>query len=64
MIICKNCSIPMINVMSFSKDRHEKFCKCPQCYDETKHRKIKDNDLEFEEILHNKMTEGIHKDGD
>lgn len=56
MMVCKNCYIPMISVNSFSKDKHEKFCRCPRCYGETRHNKIKDSDLDFSEILHNKIT--------
>ena len=37
--------------MSFSKDKHEKFCKCPKCRGETKHKKLRDDDLEFREEL-------------
>ena len=48
---CKNCYIPMIGVMSFSKDRHERFCRCPKCRDETKHQRLRDDDLNFREIL-------------
>ena len=51
MIICKDYYIPMIGVMSFSKDKHEKFCKCPKCYCETKHRKLRDAELDFGEVL-------------
>ena len=51
MIICKDCYVPMIGVMSFSKDKHEKFCRCPKCYSETKHQKIKDGELDFGEVL-------------
>lgn len=52
MIVCKNCYIPMIAVLSFSKDKHEKFCKCPKCYGETKHTRIRDNELNFGEVLY------------
>lgn len=45
MIICKDCYVPMVGVMSFSKDKHEKFYRCPKCFNETKHQKIKDNEL-------------------
>ena len=45
----------MVGVMSFSKDKHEKFCRCPKCYGETKHSKIKDNDLDFGEVLSEKL---------
>lgn len=51
MIICRDCGIKMSNVMSFSRDKHEKFCKCPKCYSETRHQKLKDNDLAFGEVL-------------
>lgn len=42
----------MVGVMSFSKDKHERFCRCPRCKDETKHKKIKNDDLDFREVLH------------
>ena len=51
MIICRTCSIPMRPVMSFSKDKHEKFDRCPKCFGETKHRKLKNEELDFEEVL-------------
>lgn len=51
MMICKDCYIPMVGVMSFSKDKHEKFNRCPRCYGETKHQRIKDDELEFGEVL-------------
>ena len=57
MIICRTCSIPMQPVMSFSKDKHEKFDRCPKCFGETKHRKINDNELMFGEVL----DKEIHK---
>ena len=57
MIICKDCYIPMIGVMSFSKDKHEKFCRCPKCFCETKHRKLRDNELDFGKVLNKE----IHK---
>lgn len=50
-MLCKNCYIPMVNVMSFSKDKHEKFCRCPKCCSETRHIKINDNELSFGEVL-------------
>ena len=55
MTICRTCSIPMQPVMSFSKDKHEKFCRCPKCYEETKHRKLADDDLNFGEELNKAM---------
>ena len=57
MIICRTCSIPMQPVMSFSKDKHEKFDRCPKCFGETKHRKLRDDDLDFGEVL----SKEIHK---
>ena len=57
MIICKDCNTPMQPVMSFSKDKHEKFCRCPKCRGETKHRILKDDEVSFEEVL----NKAIHK---
>ena len=57
MIICKDCNTPMQPIMSFSKDKQEKYNKCPRCYGETKHRKINDNELMFREVL----DKEIHK---
>ena len=51
MIICRNCSISMQLVISFSKDKYEKFERCPKCFCETKHRKLTDEELDFGEVL-------------
>ena len=51
MQLCKDCYIPMVSVMSFSPDKNEKFCKCQKCYRETKHRKLRDEELDFGELL-------------
>ena len=51
MIICKNCYTPMVGVMSFSKDKHEKFGRCLKCFGETEHRKLTDDELDFGEVL-------------
>ena len=51
MQFCRFCNTNMVSVMSFNKDKHEKFCRCPKCYSETRHNKIKDNDLNFGEVL-------------
>ena len=56
-MICKDCYVLMIGVTSFSKDKHEKFCRCPKCYSETKHRKLRDDELNFGEVLNKE----IHK---
>ena len=55
MIICKDCNIPMQPIMSFSKDKHERFNKCPRCYGETKHVKLRDDELVFGEVLSREM---------
>ena len=57
MQLCKDCYMPMKSVMSFSQDKHEKFCKCPKCYSETRHRKLRDSELDFGEELNKE----IHK---
>lgn len=51
MIFCKSCFVPMVGVMSFSKDGHKGYYRCPKCRQETKHQKIRDSDLNFGEIL-------------
>lgn len=61
MEICKKCYIPMVSVISFSKDKHEKFCRCPKCYEETRHNRISDSELNFGEVLHKKIVEGERK---
>ena len=57
MMICKDCYVPMIGVMSFSKDKREKFCRCPKCYGETNRQKLRDEELDFGEVLYKE----IHK---
>ena len=49
MRICKDCNVKMREVMSFSKDKNEKFNRCVNCYGETIHKKMKQND--FDKIL-------------
>ena len=49
MTICKDCYVPMIGVMEFSKDKHEKFCN-PK-----KHRKLNDSEITFGEVLSKEM---------
>ena len=56
MRLCKDCLVPRSSVMSFSKDKREKFNECPTCHGETKHYKIKDSELSFGEVLHNAMN--------
>ena len=55
MIICKDCYIPMVGVMSFSSDKHEKFNHCPKCFGETRHKKLRENDLDFGEVLNREL---------
>lgn len=55
MTICKDCYIPMASIMSFSKDRHEKFYRCPKCFSETKHKKLRDDELVFGELLNKEI---------
>ena len=55
MQLCKDCYVPMIGVMSFSKDKHEKFYRCPKCFGETKHKKLRDDELVFGEVLHKEL---------
>ena len=41
----------IIRIISFSKNNHEKFNHYPKCFGETKHRKLRDNNLDFGEVL-------------
>lgn len=59
MVFCTFCNTPMVGVMSFSKNKHEKFCRCPKCYGESKHSRIKEDELDFGELL----SKTIHKKG-
>ena len=42
-------------VMSFSKNKHEKFNRCLKCFGETKHVKLRDDELDFGELLHKEL---------
>ena len=55
MTICKDCNTPMQPVMSFLKYKHEKFDRCPKCFGETKHVKLRDDELDFGELLHKEL---------
>ena len=55
MTICKHCNTPMQPVMSFSKDKYEKYNRCSKCHDETKHVKLRDDELDFGELLHKEL---------
>ena len=63
MQICKRCYLPMIGVMSFSNERHEQFCRCPNCNSETRHQEIRDNELSFGEVLDKELHKGRYKNG-
>ena len=56
MIIRDNYNIFVQAIMSFSKDKHEKFDRYPKCFGETKHKK-RDDELDFGEVL----NKAIHK---
>lgn len=49
MRICKDCNVKMREVMSFSKEKREKFNRCSSCFGETIHKRLKQND--FDKIL-------------
>ena len=55
MRLCKDCYVPMVGVISFSSDKHEKFDRCLKCYGETKHQKLKDEELSFGEVLNREL---------
>ena len=57
MTICKDCYVPMQPVMSFSKNKHEKFNRYPKCFGEKKKKKLREDDLDFGEVL----DKEIHK---
>ena len=57
MMICRDCNVLMQPVMSFSKNKYEKFYRCPKCCEETKHKKLRDDELVFGEVL----DKEIHK---
>ena len=55
MQFCKDCNIKTKGVVSFSMDKHEKFNKCPKCHGETKHVKLRDDELTFGELLYKEL---------
>ena len=57
MIIRDNYNIFVQAITQLSKDKREKFDRCPQCFDEIKHRKLTDDELDFGEVL----NKAIHK---
>ena len=43
MAICRNCLIPMVEIMSFQpgeRNRHDRYCRCPKCYREAQRRRL------------------------
>lgn len=56
-MICRDCNVLIQPIISFLKDKHEKFDCCPKYFGETKHRKLRDDDLDFVEVLNKE----IHK---
>lgn len=55
---CTNCGNIMVSVMLFSKEKHEKFCRCTKCYSESKHKKLDEEELDFGEILYKEIRKG------
>lgn len=55
MRLCRDCGVPMVEVISFTKDKHEKFRRCNKCRSETRHHELKDSELCFGELLHKEM---------
>ena len=47
----------IIRIISFSKNKHEKFNRYPKCFGETRHKKLREDDLDFGEVL----DKEIHK---
>ena len=47
----------IIRIISFSKNKHEKFNHCPKCFGETRYKKLREDDLDFGEVL----SKEIHK---
>lgn len=54
MRLCSTCGVPMKKVMSFKKGKNEKFYRCEKCNSETKHNVLRNDELSFEEVLHNR----------
>lgn len=61
MNICNTCKIPMVNAMSFSERKCEKYCMCPKCKNETKHILFNDDELDFKGVLYVKKYKNSTK---
>lgn len=48
---CYFCNSKVVEVLSFSKNKKEKYFKCKKCRAETKHQQIKAEDLDFKVLL-------------
>ncbi len=54
---CLHCGTKMVGVMSFSQEKHERFCRCPKCYYESRHRRVNDDELDFGEYLNKEIKQ-------
>ena len=45
----------IIRIMSFSKNKHEKFNHYPKCFGETRHKILREDDLDFGELLEKEL---------
>jgi hypothetical protein len=41
----------MVSVISFSKGKQEKFCRCEKCKTESRHRALRNDEIDFHETL-------------
>lgn len=51
----------MVNAMSFSERKCEKYCMCPKCKNETKHILFNDDELDFKGVLYVKKYKNSTK---
>lgn len=52
---CESCNSVMVETLSFSKEKKERFFRCSQCDYETEHQTIDDNH-DFEELFQNELS--------
>lgn len=48
----------MVEIMSFQpgeRNRHDRYCRCPKCYRETKHIKVMNSELSFGEYMNKEL---------
>lgn len=48
MMVCDTCKSVMLKTISFSNSGNYKFYRCPKCKEETRHQKLKNEELTFE----------------